>query len=95
MAPPATGAAYGGEQRAGAEARSVSAMKPSRESSTTGPDRKMIDDWAAAGLPPAAPDGGRAERLAEETRLIRKAIDLETPSLPAPWKTDVPPALLP
>jgi hypothetical protein len=70
-------------------------MKPTRESSNTGPDRKMIEDWAATGLPASAPDGGRAERLAEETGLIRKAIDLETPSLPAPWKTDVPPALLP
>ena len=68
-------------------------MKPTRESSTTGTDRKMIDDWAAAGLP-AAPDGGRAERLAEETRLIRKALDLETPSLPAPWKDDAASPLL-
>ena len=68
-------------------------MKPTRESSTTGADQKMIDDWAITGLP-AAPDGGRAERMAEETRLIRKALDLETPSLPAPWKDDAPSALL-
>jgi len=74
--------------------RNVSAMKPSRESSTTGADQKMIDDWAVAGLPPAPADGGREQRLAEETRLIRKALDLETPSLPAPWKDDAPTALL-
>ena len=70
----------------------MSAMKPLRESSTTGADRKMIDRWAIENLPPA--DNGGAERLAEETRMIRKALDLELPSLPAAWKDDAPPALL-
>jgi hypothetical protein len=70
---------------------SVAAMKPLRESSTTGADRTMIDRWSIENLPPA--DDGGAERLAEETRIIRKALDLESPSLPAPWKDDATPAL--
>ena len=67
-------------------------MKPHNESSNTAPDRKMIDRWALDNLRNA--DDGRADRLAEETRMIRKALDLETPSLPAPWKDDAAPALL-
>jgi len=70
----------------------VSAMKPHRESSTTAPDRKMIDRWALDNLQHAG--DGRAERLADETRMIRKALDLETPALLAPWKDDAAPALL-
>ena len=67
-------------------------MKPHNESSNTAPDRKMIDRWALDNLRNA--DDGRADRLADETRMIRKALDLETPSLPAPWKDDATPALL-
>jgi hypothetical protein len=67
-------------------------MKPHNESSNTAPDRKMIDRWALDNLRNA--DDGRADRLADETRMIRKALDLETPSLPAPWKDDAAPALL-
>ena len=70
----------------------MSAMKPQRESSTTGPDRKMIDRWSLDNLQDAG--DGRAERLADETRMVRKALDLETPSLPVPWRDDAAPALL-
>jgi hypothetical protein len=57
-------------------------------------ERRMIDAWVAAHLPGPDVNEQRADRLAAETLIIRKAIGRETPSLPPPWKDDVDPPIL-
>jgi hypothetical protein len=62
--------------------------------STTGADRKMIEAWAALHLPAGNAEAGRADRLAADALMIRRALALELPSS-TPWSDHVAIRLLP